>query len=346
MMGRLFDGVAIGAFTVAVPMLISESVPSELRDACVSCFQFMITLGILIGNAVCYGFRHSTTNRGYQVPIGIGFIFAFILFLALLVLPESPRYLASVDRIEDAHKALGRTVRMSPSSSYIVNEMRDILNTVENDKAEGDASWSEIFTGKPKIFYRVIVGIMVLSLQQLCGANYFFYYGTSLFKSIGSNDSFATAMILSGVNCGCTVLARLAVGRAMIFFACLFIFGFAVSWAPLAYVVAAEIYPQRIRSKGLSLATGTMWLWNFCISFFTPMITGSIGYKYGYVFSGCVLFSLFFTYFCVHETQGVTLEEINDMYGSGVSAWQSAKHVKEIHAMHMEKLHDIRPHNV
>ncbi|KAF5101796.1 hypothetical protein D0Z00_000658 [Geotrichum galactomycetum] len=386
MMGRLFTGMAIGAFTVAVPMLISECVPSNLRDACVSCFQFMVTLSILIGNAVCYGVRHTEGNGGYQVPIGLGFIFSTILFLAILILPESPRYLASVGKVEEAQKALARTVRMDPNSNYIVNEMREILNSVENDKAQGDASWSEIFTGKPKMFYRIMVGIFTLSLQQLCGANYFFYYGTSLFTSLGSNDSFATAMILSGVNCGCTLIGMFlvnrigrrkllmfgsvvmlvsflifaslgsfalytdnndpngpvnaSIGRAMIFFACLFIFGFATTWAPLAFVVVAEIFPQRIRSKGMALGTGSLWIWNFLISFFTPMITNNIGYKYGYVFSGCVLFSIFFVYFAIHETQGVTLEEINEMYGSGVKPWNSSKHIKEIRAMRNQEFQD------
>ncbi|KAI9214868.1 hypothetical protein DS838_000199 [Geotrichum bryndzae] len=367
MMGRLFGGMAIGAFSVAVPMLISECVPSNLRDACVSCWQFMITLSILIGNAVCYGVRHTQGNGGYQLPIGLGFIYSSLLFLAILILPESPRYLASLGKVEEAHKALARTVRMKPHSKYIDIEMHDILESIEKDKALGTASWSELFTGKPKMFYRVMVGIFTLSLQQLCGANYFFYYGTTIFTALGSRDSFATSMILSGVNCGCTLFgmyvvnrigrrillfwgaalmlvsflifaslgsfalytdnndpngpADAPIGRAMIFFACLYIFGFATTWAPLAFVVVSEIFPQRIRPKGMALGT-------------------NIGYKYGYVFSGCVLFSLFFVYFCIHETQGMTLEDIDTMYGTGVKPWKSPKYVKEIRAMRKRELQE------
>lgn len=389
MMGRLFGGMAIGAFSVTVPMLISECVPSNLRDACVSCWQFMITLSILIGNAVCYGVRHTQGNGGYQLPIGLGFIYSSLLFLAILILPESPRYLASLGKVEEAHKALARTVRMKPHSKYIDIEMHDILESIEKDRALGTASWSELFTGKPKMFYRVMVGIFTLSLQQLCGANYFFYYGTTIFTALGSRDSFATSMILSGVNCGCTLFgmyvvnrigrrillfwgaalmlvsflifaslgsfalytdnndpngpADAPIGRAMIFFACLYIFGFATTWAPLAFVVVSEIFPQRIRPKGMALGTSSLWLWNFCISFFTPMITADIGYKYGYVFSGCVLFSLFFVYFCIHETQGMTLEDIDTMYGTGVKPWKSSKYVKEIRAMRKRELQEGIP---
>ena len=167
------------------------------------------------------------------------------------------------------------------------------------------------------MFYRVMVGIFTLSLQQLCGANYFFYYGTTIFTALGSRDSFATSMILSGVNCGCTLFgmyvvnrigrrillfwgaalmlvsflifaslgsfalytdnndpngpADAPIGRAMIFFACLYIFGFATTWAPLAFVVVSEIFPQRIRPKGMALGTSSLWLWNLYVCMYVCM---------------------------------------------------------------------------
>lgn len=372
MMGRFVSGISIGAFTVVVPMLISESVPSDARGPCVSTFQLMITIGIFIGNVICYGFRNDMTDKSWHVPLGISLVFSFILFMGLLVLPESPRYLAAIGKVEQGCAALGKTVRMPPTSGYIVNEMEEIVKSVEEDRAAGTASWSELYTGKPKIFYRVVIGIMMLSIQQLCGANYFFYYGTSLFKSIGSDDSYANSMILSGVNFACTVAgvfvvskfnrrtlltagsvvmlvafavfaslgsfalnphgpsepSNSTVGKVMIFFACLFICGFAVTWAPLAYVVVSEIFPQRIRSKAMSLATGAMWLWNFVISFCTPMITNHIGYKYGYVFTAFILASFFMVHFFVHETKGVTLEHINDMYANNISAIASTKYIR------------------
>jgi SP family sugar:H+ symporter-like MFS transporter len=371
LIGRMISGIALGAFTVIVPMVISESVPTDFRGACVSSFQFMITLAILIGNAVCYGAKNLAGPRDYLIPLGLSFIFSAIIGISMFIFPESPRYLATVGKIDEAHRALAKTICVNPNSQYITTEMSKIIQSIEADKVEGSASWRELFTGKPKIFYRVMVGIVMLSLQQLSGVNYFFYYGNSLFKTLGSNDSFATAMILSGVNCVCTLIGMLivnrfarrtlliagsiimlvaflffstfgsfflyfnnnenvnsAIGMVMIVFAGFFIFGFATTWAPLAFVVISEIFPQRIRSKAIALATGAMWIWNFIIGFSSPMITNKIGYKYGYVFSGFILASVMFVYFGVHETKGVTLEEINDMYASGVSAIESAKHVK------------------
>lgn len=373
LIGRLISGVALGAFTVIVPMIISESVPTDFRGACVSSFQFMITLGILIGNAICYGVRNLGDSRDYLIPLGLSFIFSAVIAISMFILSESPRYLATVGKIDEAHRALAKTICMNPNSHYITTEMADIIRSIEADNVEGSASWGELLTGKPKIFYRVIVGVVMLSLQQLSGVNYFFYYGNSLFKTLGSNNPFATAMILSGVNCVCTLIAMLivnrfarrtllitgsiimlvafacfstlgtfflyskttqnvnsAIGIAMIAVAGVFILGFATTWAPLAFVVISEIFPQRIRSKAIALATGVMWIWNFVIGFSSPMITNRVGYKYGYVFSAFLLASVIFVYFGVHETKGVTLEEINEMYASGVSAVESTRHVKSL----------------
>lgn len=372
MVGRCIAGISVGAFCVTIPMLISESVPTDLRGAAVSTFQLMVTFGILVGNIFCFAFRNVEDSKSYKIPLGISLAFSLVLFGVLFIMPESPRFLLVNERIDDARMALSRTCRMDPDSQYIQKEIAIMVKSVEADKEAGEATWSDLIVGKPRIFYRLCVGLVLLSTQQLCGANYFFYYGTALFKSIGSGNSFANAMILSGVNLACTVigmylvslfgrrtvlmlgsyvmlfafvvfaslgsfsltdaegLTNTGVGKCMIFFACIFILGFAATWAPLAFVVMSEIFPQRIRSKGMSLATCALWLWNFLIGFFTPMITAKIGYKYGYVFSGCILFSLFFIYFGLHETKGLTLDEIDDMYAKRVPASKSAQYVREL----------------
>ena len=374
MMGRFASGFSVGGFCVVVPMLISESVPSNLRGPSVSFFQVMVTAGILVGNVLCFAFKSNGESLGYRVPLGVSLIFSSILLVAMFIMPESPRYLVSIGEVQKAHESFGKTVCLAPDSAHVTRAIAEITHSVDADKSAGTASWAELVTGKPRILYRVAIGTLMLSIQQLCGANYFFYYGTSLFTSIGTSDSFATSIIFSGVNCACSfigiylvsklsrrfvlmmgsiimllsflifaslgsfllnmqvgqeVIVNPIIGKTMIFFACIFIFGFGATWAPLGFVVVSEIFPQRIRSKAMSIASCALWLWNFLISFFTPMITAKIGYKYGYVFSGCILFSVLFVFFCVHETKGISLEEINDMYASGVSAIHSSLYVRK-----------------
>lgn len=110
-------------------------------------------------------------------------------------------------------------------------------------------------------------------------------------------------------------------GAVMIVFSCLFIFSFSQTWAPAAYVIVGESYPVRYRSKCAAVATSANWFWNFLISFFTPFITNSIGFKYGYIFASCNLTGAAIIFLFVHETKGRTLEEINTMYASNLKPW-------------------------
>ncbi|CAH6722411.1 high-affinity hexose transporter Hxt7p [[Candida] jaroonii] len=112
-------------------------------------------------------------------------------------------------------------------------------------------------------------------------------------------------------------------GNAMIFITCLFIFFFASTWAGGVYSIVSEIYPLRIRSKAMAVATAANWIWGFLISFFSPFITSAIHFYYGFVFTGCLIFSFFFVYFFVYETKGLSLEEVDELYSSDVKPWQS-----------------------
>ncbi|WLF77502.1 hexose transporter hxt5 [Lodderomyces elongisporus] len=113
-------------------------------------------------------------------------------------------------------------------------------------------------------------------------------------------------------------------GDAMIFITCLFIFFFASTWAGGVYSIISEIYPLKIRSKAMGIASSANWIFGFLISFFTSFITDAIHFYYGFVFFGCLLFSIFFVYFMVYETKGLSLEEVDELYQSGIPAWKSS----------------------
>jgi MFS transporter, SP family, sugar:H+ symporter len=87
------------------------------------------------------------------------------------------------------------------------------------------------------------------------------------------------------------------VGQVMIAVTFFFIFKFSITWAPCAYVVASELFPPRVKSKGMAIAISSGWLADFLLAFFTPFIIGAIGFSYGYVFSGCFVICI-----CVHHS--------------------------------------------
>lgn len=95
----------------------------------------------------------------------------------------------------------------------------------------------------------------------------------------------------------------------------------------MIWTICGELYPSRYRAKAMALSTASNWLWNFLLAFFTPFITKSIDFKYGYVFAGCNLVAAFIIYFFVMEGQGRTLEELDTMYLERVAPMKSSQWV-------------------
>lgn len=369
--GRLIAGFAVGTVSVISPLFISEVAPKQVRGTLVVCFQLCITLGIFLGYCTTYGTKKYTDSRSWRIPLGLCFAWAIILVVGMLNMPESPRYLVEKQKIDEARRSIARSNKISEEDPAVNTEVQLIQAGIEREALAGKATWGELVTGKPKIFRRVIMGIMLQSLQQLTGDNYFFYYGTTIFQAVGLSDSFQTSIILGIVNFASTFAGIWAIeklgrrlclltgsaamfvcfiiysligsqhlykngysntegntykasGNAMIFITCLYIFFFASTWAGGVYCIISESYPLRIRSKAMSVATAANWMWGFLISFFTPFITSAIHFYYGFVFTGCLLFSFFYVYFFVSETKGLSLEEVDVLYASGTLPWKSA----------------------
>lgn len=206
--GRIVSGLAVGSISVLAPMFISETAPKAIRGTLVSIYQLMITAGIFLGYCTCYGtFHNYTDSRQWRIPLGLSFAWALFMIFGMTFTPESPRFLVEIENFEEAKISLAKANSVDVNSEFVASELEKIIAGVEAEKAAGTASWSELITGKPKIFYRLFIGIMLQSLQQLTGNNYFFYYGTSIFKSVGLSDSFETSIVLGIVNFGSTFLA-------------------------------------------------------------------------------------------------------------------------------------------
>ncbi|KAK6204391.1 sugar transporter 1 [Scheffersomyces amazonensis] len=371
--GRAITGLAVGTVSVLSPMFISETAPKTLRGTLVCCFQLNITFGIFIGYCVTYGTKQLSDSRQWRIPLGLCFLWAIFLVAGMVFMPESPRYLVEKQKIEEAKKSIARSNNLSAEDPAVYSEVQLIQAGIDREALAGSASWTELITGKPAIFRRVIMGIMLQSLQQLTGDNYFFYYGTTIFQAVGLKDSFQTSIILGIVNFASTfvgiyIIERLgrrvtllsgsaamfvcfiiysvigsvhlfrdgefdnnntykSSGDAMIFVTCLYIFFFASTWAGGVYTIISESYPLRIRAKSMAIATAANWLWGFLISFFTPFITSAIHFYYGFVFTGCLLFSFFYVYFFVSETKGLSLEEVDELYAQKILPWKSSSWV-------------------
>ncbi|EIW87231.1 general substrate transporter [Coniophora puteana RWD-64-598 SS2] len=112
-------------------------------------------------------------------------------------------------------------------------------------------------------------------------------------------------------------------GDVVIAFAIIQVFFYGTTWGPTPWVYLGESFPLRVRPKSIALGSATNWFWNFMLSFFSPRITAKIGTMILMVFFGCLVFAFFYVYFAIPETKGLTLEEVDELYRSGVLPWKS-----------------------
>ncbi|KAF2257818.1 hexose transporter HXT13 [Lojkania enalia] len=235
-MGRFAAGLGIGALSTVVPMYQSETIPKRIRGATVSSYQLLITLGIWTAYMANYGTEKDYTNSAqWRIPNGLSALWAIILGIAILLLPESPRHAYRKGRIDEARYNMARLNGVDSNDPLVNAEIAEIQDKLETETAGGNRLWYEIFVG-PRMLYRTLLGMVLQAGQQLTGASYFFYYGTTIFSATGLSNSYVTSIILGTVNVAASIVGLWIaenVGRrkammagAAWMFKCLFIYSF------------------------------------------------------------------------------------------------------------------------
>ncbi|KAK2606293.1 hexose transporter hxt5 [Conoideocrella luteorostrata] len=205
--GRLVSGLSIGALSVVVPMYQSECAPTVIRGVIVASYQLLITLGIWTAEMVNWGTEHHTNSASWRIPNGLSFAWALILGTTILFMPESPRYDCSRGRVERARIAIAKLSGLPVDADGVTHQITDIqTNLNEESRSAEEFSFTEIFTA-PRMLHRTMLGIVLQAGQQLTGANFFFYFGTTVLASTGIKNSFTTQIILGSVNAFCTIIA-------------------------------------------------------------------------------------------------------------------------------------------
>ncbi|AGO10908.1 AaceriAFR602Wp [[Ashbya] aceris (nom. inval.)] len=357
--GRLIAGLAVGATMVLVPMFVSELSPVRIRGSMVVLYQVVICLGIALGSVTNYVCKELVTdpmsNITWKVPIFFSIGFSVLVSLGLLIMPESAQYLAMKGQLEKARRSFAIMNGLPVDHPFVeerVVSFVHVSNEPEDIERSGD-TW-EFIRGNPRLGLRLFIGVTVMALQMLSGVNYFFYYGTTLFRSVGIEDAYITAIIIGcvdfiGTFIGIFIVERLGrkicllsgatgmficmtiyaslgsfaldaemknktVGAVMIFFTCVFVLFFAATSGPVSMVVMSEIFPLRTKVTSMAICTSVNWLVNFLIALITPDVTAAIGYRFGFVFSGFLLFSIVFFLYLVPETKGLTHEQVDAIY--------------------------------
>lgn len=317
--GRVIAGLGVGIISTIVPMYQSEVAPRWIRGAVVSGYQWCITIGLLIAAIVSNSTQSRSDADAYRIPIGVQIAFGLVMSGGLLILPESPRWLIKIGHPERAAKALSTLNTISPDDVIVRAEIADIQTAFDFEKANSDIGYLACFaSGSRKIWLRTMTGTLIQGWQQLTGINFIFYYGTTFYKSTGSDNAYLFTIASNVVNVIMTIpsfflmeragrrwllvagafymaICELIVAslgthygnsnpsaqRALVGFVCLYVAGFASTWGPAAWVVCGEIFPLGIRAKAMSLCTASNWLWNFGIGYVTPYLVDSGAGKAG-----------------------------------------------------------------
>lgn len=349
---RIAGGTAIGLSSNISPLYIAEISPAAIRGRLVSLNQFAIVIGILLAQLVNWRIAQSVPDNltGYallhswNVQHGWRWMFvavaapALVFTLASLFLPESPRWLLTRRRNDEARAVLRRVGGVS----YADRETAAIEEGLAADSANQTA-WQELL--RPGIRRMLLVGIGLAVLQQWTGINVLFNYAGIVYRSAGygANQIFLDIVITGTINLVFTIVAMLLVDRLgrrrMMLFGCLgigvshllcalayrqgwppvavlvltlsAIACYAMTLAPVTWVLIAEIFPNRVRAHGVSIAVCSLWAASFLLTYTFPLLrdwlgSGNVFLGYGVIcLIGFVLVAVF-----VPETKGHTLEQI------------------------------------
>jgi SP family sugar:H+ symporter-like MFS transporter len=168
-LGRWVAGLGVGGLSVLTPMYQSETAPRYVRGALVSCYQLFITLGIFTACCINFGTEDMRSSSSWKIPMGIGFIWSFLMVVGIMFMQEYRR-----GKIDSARYTIALSYGVTEDHPHVQTEIREIEQKLEAENAGGEHHpWYEIFTG-PRMMYRTLLGITLQALQQLTGAKYVF----------------------------------------------------------------------------------------------------------------------------------------------------------------------------
>ncbi len=143
-----------------------------------STYQLLITAGIFVAYAICIGTRSISKHGGaWRTPIAIGWIWAVILGVGILFMPESPRWLIQNGKFDAARLSLARVRGVAIDTDHVDYAFAEIADDVKREEAGGKGTWLECFVGHkgtPKVAYRTLLVATLQMFQQLTGGQYKF----------------------------------------------------------------------------------------------------------------------------------------------------------------------------
>lgn len=352
---RLFLGVGMGLNSAVVPMLIAESSPSKRRGTFLMLWQTFVAFGVMLGSILNRAFVDLEESKAWRLMIGASFVAPLITGALILFVPESPRYLLTVNKDADALKSL---IRLRPSKIAAARDFYvlylSLKKTNEIEKIPLVDQVKLFFIDK-RIRFAFLIAIQHIFMQQYCGVNILVGYTTTILVSAGVDSKTAIAGSI-GIGGGCflaTFFSSLLIDRKgrrkmllytfPILAACLFWLGgslkiaddksrlgsgltsmyvfviaFGLGIGPVSWTLNAEVYPLHVRHLGVTFGMGTNWLLDFVLSMSWPKMAQSMTASGGLYFYGAWnIYAFFFALIFLPETKQLSLEELDTVFAEG-----------------------------
>ncbi|MFC4564885.1 sugar porter family MFS transporter [Nocardiopsis mangrovi] len=352
---RVVGGIAIGIASVIAPTYIAEVSPPAYRGRLASLQQLAIVLGIALSQLVNFAIAAAADGSAlsdlgplgaWQWMLGAAVVPAALYIMLSFTIPESPRYLVRVGRVDEARRVLEEVE--GGDVEQRIREIREALGSEVRPRL-GD------LRGRWGLLPIVWIGMALSAFQQLVGINVIFYYSSSLWQSVGvdESNSLLLSLFTSIVNIVGTFIAiglvdrigrrplllvgsgGMAVALAVTGFAfsharvvgaqaslsfgwgavaltsaSLFVLFFALSWGVVTWVLLGEMFPLRIRAAAMAVATATQWVANWLVTVTFPALRDwNLSGAYG-IYTVFAVLSFVFVWFCITETKGRTLESM------------------------------------
>ncbi len=339
---RIIGGIGVGLASAISPTYIGETAPAQIRGKLVTWYQFAVIFGMLVVYFVNWGIANGQTSEWIN-DVGWRYMFASetipaLLFLVLLFfVPETPRYLVSKNKGDEALNVLEKVNSSKEKAKGILKDIHESLNT---NKTSG-----KLFSYGKLV---IVVGVLLSIFQQFVGINVALYYAPRIFESMGAGQSasMVQTVVMGIVNVVFTIIAiqtvdkwgrkpllmigsiGMAVGMfgvamlafldiigiGTLLFIILYTASFMMSWGPICWVLLSEIFPNKIRGQAMAIAVAAQWAANFFISSTYPsMMEFSGGLTYGFYGLMSIL-SAIFVWKLVPETKGKTLEQLEEIW--------------------------------
>jgi SP family xylose:H+ symportor-like MFS transporter len=362
---RVLGGIGVGLASAICPMYIAEIAPSNIRGTLVSWNQFAIIFGQLVVYFVNFLILGNNVNPVIDVVNGVNQIMnpdaaswtietgwrlmfvseavpAGLFALLVLLVPETPRYLAMSGKDDKALAVLTK-----------INGLTAAKSILAEIKATAEEKTERLFTYGWLVIF---IGIMLSVFQQAVGINAVLYFAPRIFESMGMGNPMVQTVMMGIVNILFTLLAvftvekwgrkplliygsigmaigalgvalcNIAIGLSPIVSVVsimVYSASFMFSWGPICWVLISEIFPNTIRGAAVAIAVAFQWIFNFIVSStFVPMYNmrlGEMGDKFGHMFAYllygviCIIAAIF-VWKLVPETKGKTLEDMTALW--------------------------------